>query len=67
MGGYSKEKVRDYFKLTDDIEPVAMMAVGYLGDGSSLPPELLKRDEKRRSRKSINEFVFKNSLSDQAF
>lgn len=67
MGGYSKEKVRDYFKLTGDIEPVAMMAVGYLGDGSSLPPELLKRDEKRRSRKSINEFVFRNSLSDHAF
>jgi nitroreductase len=67
MGGYSKEKVRDYFRLTDDIEPVAMMAVGYLGDGSSLPPELLKRDEKRRSRKSINEFAFKNSLSDHAF
>jgi nitroreductase len=67
MGGYSKEKVRDYFKLTDDIEPVAIMAVGYMGDGSPLSPELLKRDEKRRSRKSINEFVFKNSLSDHAF
>ena len=38
-----------------------MMAVGYLGDGSLLSPELLKRDEKRRPRKSINEFVFKNS------
>ena len=67
MGGYSIEKVREYFKLGDDIEPVAMMAVGYLGDGSSLSPELLKRDEFRRPRKSVNEFVFKNSLTDHAF
>jgi len=67
MGGYSPEKVKEYFKLGDDIEPVAMMAVGYLGDGISLTPELLKRDDMRRSRKSVNEFVFKNSLSDMAF
>lgn len=67
MAGYSVEKVKEYFKLGDDIEPVAMMAVGYLGDGSDLPPELLKRDEKRRPRKSITEFVFKNSLKDPAF
>jgi nitroreductase len=67
MGGYSIEMVREYFKLGDDIEPVAMMAVGYLGDGSSLSPELLKRDEFRRPRKSVNEFVFKNSLADHAF
>jgi len=67
MAGYSVEKVKNYFNLTDDIEPVAMMAVGYLGDGSSLSPELLKRDEVRRPRKSINEFVYKNSLNKMAF
>ena len=53
--------------MDDDIEPVAMMAVGYLGDGDSLSPELLKRDEKRRPRKSVNEFVFRNMLTDPAF
>lgn len=67
MGGFSIEKVKTHFNLTDDIEPVAMMAVGYLGDGESLSPELIKRDEKRRQRKSVNEFVFKNSLNDPAF
>jgi nitroreductase len=67
MGGYSVEKVKKYFNLGDDIEPVAMMAVGYLGDGSFLTPELLKRDEARRSRKFANEFVFKNTLSQPAF
>jgi nitroreductase len=67
MGGFSVGKVKEYFKLNDDIEPVAMMAVGYMGDGVSLTPELLKRDEKRRPRKSVHEFAFKNSLSDPAF
>ena len=67
MGGYSVEKVKKYFNLGDDIEPVAMMAIGYLGDGSSLTPELLKRDDTRRPRKSISEFVFKDSLSELAF
>ena len=43
MGGFSVEKVKEYFNLGDDIEPVAMMAVGYLGDGYSLPPELVKK------------------------
>jgi len=67
MGGFSVDSVKEYFKLTDDIEPVAMMAVGYMGDGVSLKPELLKRDEKRRPRKSVNEYTFKNTLTDPAF
>jgi hypothetical protein len=67
MGGFSIEKVKEYFKLNNDIEPVAMMAVGYIGDGVSISPELLKRDEKKRPRKSVNEYAFKNSLSDPAF
>jgi len=67
MGGFSVEKVKEYFSLDENIEPVAMMTVGYLGDGSALPPELLKRDENRRPRKSVNEYSFKNSLSNPAF
>lgn len=67
MGGYSVEKVKNHFNLNDDMEPVAMMGVGYLGNGDSLPAELFKRDEKRRTRKSLKEFAFKNTLSDPAF
>lgn len=67
MGGFSVEKVKEYFNLDENIEPVAVMAVGYMGDGLTLPPELLKRDEQRRSRKSVNEYAFKNSLSIPAF
>jgi len=67
MGGFSVEKVKEYFKIGDDIEPIAMMAAGYIGDGENISPEVLKRDETRRPRKSVNEFTFKNSLTSQAF
>jgi nitroreductase len=67
MGGFSVEKVKEYFKLDENIEPVAVMAVGYMGDGNSLPPELLKRDEKRRPRKSVNEYAFRNYLLSPSF
>jgi nitroreductase len=64
MGGYSIEKVRNYFNLRDDIEPVAVMAVGNIGDGTNIPEELHKRDEKRRPRKLLSEYSFKNNLPD---
>jgi nitroreductase len=67
MGGFSIEKVKKYFQLTEDIEPVAVLAIGYIGDGFGLSPELLKRDDTRRPRKSVKEFAFKNSLLNPAF
>ncbi|MCE5346622.1 MAG: nitroreductase family protein [Bacteroidales bacterium] len=67
MGGFSVEKVKEYFKLNDDVVPLTMIAVGYMGEGLSLAPELLKRDENRRPRKSVNEFAFKESLANPAF
>jgi nitroreductase len=67
MGGFSVEKVREYFRLPENINPVAVMAIGYLGEGNNLPAELIKRDEIRRPRKSVNEYTFRNSLSNPAF
>jgi nitroreductase len=62
MGGFDVEKVRKYFKLDESVEPVAMMAIGYLGDGSTLLPEYVKRDETRRPRRPLNEYAFRNRL-----
>ncbi len=67
MGGYSIDKVKKYFNLEGDIEPVAVMAAGYQGDGLNLLPELLKRDETRRPRKSLTEFAFRKDLNIPAF
>lgn len=67
MGGFSVDKVKKHFGADDYIEPVAMMAIGYLGDGTDLSDELKVRDMKRRPRKALNEFVFRNELSNPAF
>ena len=67
MGGFSVEKVRKYFNLSDDVEPVTMIAAGYLGSGENLPPELLRRDEVRRPRKYLNDIAFKDRLYNPAF
>ena len=67
MGGFSTERAKQYFKLDEGIEPVAIMAVGYLGDGTGLSEELFERDSKRKPRKSISEYAFRNSLNNPAF
>jgi nitroreductase len=67
MGGYSVEKVRKYFNLAEGIDPVAILAVGYLGDGKELTGELLKRHNTRRPRKEISEYSFRNNLYNPAF
>lgn len=62
MGGYSVEKTREYFKLNDDIQPLTVIAVGYLGDGSLLPPELAERDKNRKTRLPVDQYAFKGNL-----
>jgi len=67
MGGFSAEKTKKYFGLGEGIEPVSVMAMGYLGDGTGLPEELIQRDSKRRPRKSVSEYAFRNNLNNPAF
>ncbi len=67
MGGFSSEKVVDHFGLKDDMVPITVMALGYLGDGSSLPQEVAAKDEVRRPRKQVFEIVFRNRLTQPAF
>lgn len=67
MGGFSTEKVRSYFRLGDDVEPVTVMAVGYNGTGEDLPVEIARKDEVRRPRKQLNDYAFRNKLYNPAF
>ena len=67
MGGYSRDEAKKYFKLDEGIEPIAIMAVGYLGEGTGLSDELRNRDNKRRPRKKISEYAFRNTLNNPAF
>lgn len=62
MGGFSIDRIKEYFRLSENIEPLTVIAAGYLGDGSNLPYELSKRDEKRRTRKAAGEISFRDNL-----
>ncbi len=59
MGGFSGEKARQLFDLPPELEPVAMIAVGYLGDPEQLPENLKERELAPRQRRPLEELILK--------
>ena len=58
MGGFHKDKSKDALGLSENQIPVAMLALGYLGDSSTLEEPFKTRELTARSRKSIQEISF---------
>ena len=58
MAGFDAEKARSQFNIPNDHEPVAMIAIGYLGDPQTLPEALQAQELAPRTRKLLTEFVF---------
>ena len=58
MGGFNAEIARSQFGIPSGYDPVAMMAIGYLGDPQTLPAALQDRELAPRTRKPLTEFVF---------
>jgi nitroreductase len=58
MGGFNPEKARELFQIPQGYAPVAMSAIGYLGDPHSLPDNLRDRETAIRTRKPLETFVF---------
>lgn len=60
MGGFSAEKARELFAIPEDFEPMAALALGYLGDSSRLADEALRRkhDDPVRTRRALAQTVF---------
>lgn len=58
IGGFNAETARSQFSIPSGYEPVAMIAIGYLGDPQSLPEALKDRELAPRTRKPLTEFVF---------
>jgi nitroreductase len=67
MGGYDEGRLRSYFELGEEIEALAVMAIGYLGDASELSGDLLRRHSVRKTRKNLQEYAFRNRLDNPAF
>lgn len=57
MGGFSIEKAKELFDLPPGLEPVTMIAAGYLGDPDQLTGDLRKIETAPRQRKPLNEII----------
>jgi nitroreductase len=58
MAGIRKDVIRETYDVPEDVEPMAGLAVGYLGDPDVLPPGQQESERTPRSRKPLDEFVF---------
>ncbi len=58
MAGFDRDKARVNFAIPDDYEPVAVWAMGYLGELAALPENFQTMEQAPRTRKSLNEIVF---------
>jgi len=61
MAGFNPEALRAAFHIPDDFEPVAVWALGYLGDPERLPENYRKVELQPRTRKPLQEFMFSGS------
>jgi nitroreductase len=61
MAGFDVEKARSVFRIPEDWEPVAVMAIGYPGDPATLEQRLRDREVAPRTRKPLSEFVMAGS------
>lgn len=61
MGGFDPALTREVFQLEDDVEPVVFIALGYPGAPEQLEEPFRTRELTPRSRKALDEFVFKQS------
>lgn len=58
MAGFDIDAAKRLFHIPHDYEPVAAIAVGYLGNSHILPEELQLQQLEPRVRKPIEQFVF---------
>lgn len=58
MAGFSKEAARAAFDIPSDFAPLAVIALGYLGDPAGLPEALRERETAPRNRRPLSETAF---------
>ncbi|NLX37401.1 MAG: nitroreductase [Chloroflexi bacterium] len=57
MGGFDGARARALLGIPKEAQPMAIVAVGYLGDGEHLSESLYGRDQRPRSRKPLIELA----------
>jgi nitroreductase len=58
MAGIKKDVVREAYDVPEDVEPMAGLAVGYLGTPDMLSDGQRESETRPRSRESLQKFVF---------
>ena len=58
MAGIQQDVIRETYDVPEGFEPMAGLAVGYLGDPAMLGEAKQKSERSPRSRKGLDEFVF---------
>ncbi|NEQ19248.1 MAG: hypothetical protein F6K28_05245 [Microcoleus sp. SIO2G3] len=58
MAGFDVAKAKETYGIPEDYNPVAAIALGYLGDRSALSEKLQQREAAPRTRNPLSQFVF---------
>jgi len=58
MAGFDADAARAAFAIPDEVRPLAVVAVGSLGDYATAPPEIVERDALPRERMPLEEVAF---------
>jgi nitroreductase len=58
MGGFNSDIAREKFNIPAQFTPMAMLAIGYIGEADNLPEELKARELADRQRKPLGELFF---------
>ena len=58
MAGFDSNKARSIFEIPSGWEPVAAIAIGYLGDPQTLPESLREKELAPNTRKPLKEIIF---------
>lgn len=64
MAGFNADGAREVFGIPEGVRPIAVVAVGSLGDYDNAPPEIVDRDAKGRDRLPLAEVAFAGRWGD---
>jgi nitroreductase len=66
MAGFNSDGAQEAFGIPDGVRPIAVVALGSLGDYDAAPPEIIERDAKGRERLPLDEVAFVESWGNPA-
>ncbi|MFG1931830.1 nitroreductase family protein [Mycobacterium sp. NPDC048908] len=58
MAGFDADGAREAFGIPEGVRPIAVVAVGSLGDYANAPQEVIERDARGRQRLPLEEITF---------